>query len=116
MKQEGELKKQQATDSAAPKLDLSFKEGQTIKISIGVSVKLLWSSKTKGTKLHFPNVILFWQNIKKKDAGGAKTRPAAGGFLPPPPGAKAGGLIPPPAGQHSFPPVQANNGEANSLC
>lgn len=52
MKQEGELKKQQATDSAAPKLDLSFKEGQTIKISIGVSVKLCESSKTKGAKLH----------------------------------------------------------------
>ncbi|XP_075893409.1 adaptin ear-binding coat-associated protein 2 isoform X1 [Nelusetta ayraudi] len=83
VKQEGELKKQQATESDVPKLDLSFKEGQTIKISIG--------------------------NIKKKEAGGAKTRPAPGGFLPPPPGAKAGGLIPPPAGQQSFPPVQANN-------
>lgn len=68
----------------------------------------------KGNKLQFlkTKVILFSQNIKKKDAGGAKTRPAAGGFLPPPPGAKAAGLIPPPAGQHSFPPVQANNGEA----
>lgn len=40
VKQEGELAKQQASESAAPKLDLSFKEGQTIKISIGVSVQL----------------------------------------------------------------------------
>lgn len=30
----------EATESAAPKLDLSFKEGQTIKISIGVSIYL----------------------------------------------------------------------------
>lgn len=62
-----------------------------------------------------PKFIHLWQNIKKKEAGGAKTRPAPGGFLPPPPGAKAGGLIPPPTGQ-SFPPVQANKGEAQSLC
>ncbi|XP_061788519.1 adaptin ear-binding coat-associated protein 2 isoform X1 [Nerophis lumbriciformis] len=69
VKQEGELAKMEATQSAAPKLDLSFKEGQTIKISIG-------------------------QNIKKKDASLAKPRPVAGGLLPPPPGVKAGGVIP----------------------
>ncbi|KAG8007802.1 Adaptin ear-binding coat-associated protein 2 [Nibea albiflora] len=68
--------------NAAPKLDLSFKEGQTIKISIG--------------------------NIKKKEAGGAKARPMGGGLLPPPPGAKAGGLIPPPGGQQTVPAVQTN--------
>lgn len=38
VKQEGELAKQQASESTAPKLDLSLKEGQTIKISIGVSI------------------------------------------------------------------------------
>lgn len=36
MKQEGELAKQEASQSTAPKLDLGFKEGQTIKISLGV--------------------------------------------------------------------------------
>ncbi|XP_017271235.1 adaptin ear-binding coat-associated protein 2 isoform X2 [Kryptolebias marmoratus] len=79
VKQEGELAKLEATQSAAPKLDLSFKEGQTIKISLG--------------------------NIKKKDAGGAKPRPAAGSLLPPPPGGKPGGaVLPPPGGQQ---PVSA---------
>ncbi|XP_068171528.1 adaptin ear-binding coat-associated protein 2 [Antennarius striatus] len=82
VRQEGELAKQEASQSAAPKLDLSFKEGQTIKISIG--------------------------NIKKKEAGAAKTRPMGGGLLPPPPGAKAGGLILPPAGQQAAPAVQTN--------
>uniref|UniRef100_A0A3Q4GEC4 NECAP endocytosis associated 2 n=1 Tax=Neolamprologus brichardi TaxID=32507 RepID=A0A3Q4GEC4_NEOBR len=82
VKQEGELAKLEASQSAAPKLDLSFKEGQTIKISIG--------------------------NIKKKDAGGAKPRPMAGGLLPPPPGAKAGGILPPPAGAQTVPLAQAN--------
>uniref|UniRef100_A0A3P9C019 NECAP endocytosis associated 2 n=1 Tax=Maylandia zebra TaxID=106582 RepID=A0A3P9C019_9CICH len=81
VKQEGELAKLEASQSAAPKLDLSFKEGQTIKISIG--------------------------NIKKKDAGGAKPRPMAGGLLPPPPGAKAGVILPPPAGQ-LFTQIRAN--------
>uniref|UniRef100_A0A668SED2 NECAP PHear domain-containing protein n=1 Tax=Oreochromis aureus TaxID=47969 RepID=A0A668SED2_OREAU len=82
VKQEGELAKLEASQSAAPKLDLSFKEGQTIKISIG--------------------------NIKKKDAGGAKPRPMAGGLLPPPPGAKAGGILPPPGGAQTVPLAQAN--------
>lgn len=36
VKQEGELAKQEANQSTAPKLDLGFKEGQTIKISFGV--------------------------------------------------------------------------------
>lgn len=67
-------------------------------------------------KQAFPKLINLLQNIKKKEAGGAKTRPAAGGLLPPPPGAKAGGLIPPPGGQQSFPPVQTNNGEHQCLC
>ncbi|KAM3878187.1 adaptin ear-binding coat-associated protein 2 [Diretmus argenteus] len=82
VKQEGELAKQEATQSAAPKLDLGFKEGQTIKISIG--------------------------NIKKKEAGGAKSRPLGGGLLPPPPGAKAGGLVAPPGNLETAPAIQTN--------
>ncbi|XP_024126938.1 adaptin ear-binding coat-associated protein 2 [Oryzias melastigma] len=82
VKQEGELAKLEANQSNQPKLDLGFKEGQTIKISIG--------------------------NIKKKDGGGAKPRPAAGGLLPPPPGAKVGGIMPPPGGHQPTPPAQAN--------
>ncbi|XP_038552740.1 adaptin ear-binding coat-associated protein 2 [Micropterus salmoides] len=82
VKQEGELAKQEASDIVAPKLDLSFKEGQTIKISIG--------------------------NIKKKEAGGAKVRPMGGGLLPPPPGAKAGGVIPPPGAEPTVSAVPTN--------
>lgn len=82
VKQEGELAKLEASQSTAPKMDLSFKEGQTIKISIG--------------------------NIKKKDAGAAKSRPMGGGLLPPPPGAKVGGLVPPPVGQQAAPVTQTN--------
>lgn len=83
VKQEGELAKLEASQSNAPKLDLSFKEGQTIKISIG--------------------------NIKKKDSSAGKPRPAVGGLLPPPPGGKVGGsLIPPPVGQQTAPLVQPN--------
>ncbi|XP_071376848.1 adaptin ear-binding coat-associated protein 2 isoform X4 [Centroberyx affinis] len=89
VKQEGELAKLEASQSAAPKLDLGFKEGQTIKISIG--------------------------NIKKKDAGGAKSRPMGGGLLPPPPGAKAGGLASPPAAQHTAPAAQTNTAPATLL-
>ncbi|XP_029287167.1 adaptin ear-binding coat-associated protein 2 isoform X1 [Cottoperca gobio] len=82
VKQEGELAKQEASDIVAPKLDLSFKEGQTIKISIG--------------------------NIKKKEAGGVKPRGMAGGLLPPPPGVKVGGVIPPPVGQPAVSAEQTN--------
>ncbi|XP_062257750.1 adaptin ear-binding coat-associated protein 2 [Platichthys flesus] len=82
VKQEGELAKMEASEVTAPKLDLSFKEGQTIKISIG--------------------------NIKKKDAGGIKPRGAVGGLLPPPPGIKAGGMVQPPGGQEAVPAVQTN--------
>ncbi|RVE73152.1 hypothetical protein OJAV_G00048280 [Oryzias javanicus] len=83
VKQEGELAKLEANQSSQPKLDLGFKEGQTIKISIG--------------------------NIKKKEGGGAKPRPAPGGLLPPPPGAKVGGIMPPPGGHQPAPAAQANS-------
>ncbi|XP_063072436.1 adaptin ear-binding coat-associated protein 2 isoform X2 [Engraulis encrasicolus] len=81
VKQESELAKQEANQSTVPKLDLGFKEGQTIKISIG--------------------------NIKKKDGAGAKGRAmGAGGLLPPPPGVKAGGLVPPPGAPQPAAPAQ----------
>ncbi|XP_046881036.1 adaptin ear-binding coat-associated protein 2 [Hypomesus transpacificus] len=87
VKQEGELAKQEASQSTAPKLDLGFKEGQTIKICIG--------------------------NIKKKDGGAAKSRPMAGGLLPPPPGSKGGSILPPSGDQPSAPDEQTNT--ASSL-
>uniref|UniRef100_A0A8C4X7Q7 NECAP endocytosis associated 2 n=1 Tax=Erpetoichthys calabaricus TaxID=27687 RepID=A0A8C4X7Q7_ERPCA len=71
VKQEGEIAKQAQTgQDAGPKLDLGFKDGQTIKINIG--------------------------NIKKKDTptGAVKSRPTGSGLLPPPPGSK-GGVTPP---------------------
>ncbi|XP_040058929.2 adaptin ear-binding coat-associated protein 2 [Gasterosteus aculeatus] len=90
VKQEGELAKQEASESTAPKLDLRFKEGQTIKISIG-------------------------QNIKKKEAGGAKSRPMAMGLLPPPPAGKVGGVIPPTVGQPTVSAVQTTADPASLL-
>lgn len=86
VKQESELAKQEATQSAVPKLDLGFKEGQTIKISIG--------------------------NIKKKDGtsqGGAKARSMGSGLLPPPPGVKAGGFLPPPEAPQPAPVAQPSS-------
>ncbi|KAJ8258843.1 hypothetical protein COCON_G00178550 [Conger conger] len=84
VRQEGELAKQEASQSTAPKLDLGFKEGQTIKINIG--------------------------NIKKKDTptAGAKSRPSGSGLLPPPPGARGGSVIPPPVASQPAPPTQPN--------
>ncbi|KAL6464214.1 hypothetical protein MHYP_G00265310 [Metynnis hypsauchen] len=89
VKQESELAKQEANQSAAPKLDLGFKEGQTIKISLG--------------------------NIKKKDAaGGGRSRPGASGLLPPPPGSKGGILPPPGALQPSQSPPAAAPAQPNT--
>ncbi|XP_012730593.2 adaptin ear-binding coat-associated protein 1 isoform X1 [Fundulus heteroclitus] len=67
VKQEDELSKQAQAPDSAPKLDLGFKEGQTITLNIGQS--------------------------KKRD----RSRPQSSGglgFLPPPPGGK---LAPPPS-------------------
>ncbi|KAL0978430.1 hypothetical protein UPYG_G00170300 [Umbra pygmaea] len=80
VKQEGELAKQEASQNQAPKLDLGFKDGQTIKINIG--------------------------NIKKKDPG-AKSRPAGSGLLPPPM-PKGGALITPPGSQQTPQSTQPN--------
>ncbi|KAK9967037.1 hypothetical protein ABG768_001457 [Culter alburnus] len=84
VKQESEFARQEATQDSAPKLDLGFKEGQTIKINIG--------------------------NIKKKDPSGPAKCRAAGGLLPPPPGVRAGGLVPPPVVQQMTPVAPPSTG------
>ncbi|NXC38284.1 NECP2 protein, partial [Penelope pileata] len=68
VKQQSELAKQAENPDQAPKLDLGFKEGQTIKLNIA--------------------------NVKKKEgaAGNTRQRPAGPGglsLLPPPPGGKS---------------------------
>ncbi|XP_056304316.1 adaptin ear-binding coat-associated protein 2 [Danio aesculapii] len=70
VKQESDLARQEAVQDSVPKLDLGFKEGQTIKINIG--------------------------NMKKKESGGPLRSRAAAGLLPPPPAGKAGAVLPPP--------------------
>ncbi|XP_073457609.1 adaptin ear-binding coat-associated protein 2 [Aquarana catesbeiana] len=64
VKQQTEFAKQAQNPDPGPKLDLGFKEGQTIKINIA--------------------------NIKKKEGPAAKPRPLSAGpsLLPPPPGSK----------------------------
>ncbi|XP_043853332.1 adaptin ear-binding coat-associated protein 2 [Dromiciops gliroides] len=78
VKQQCEFAKQAQNPSISPKLDLSFKEGQTIKLNIA--------------------------NMKKKEgaAGNTKSRPSSGAgmsLLPPPPGGKVSAQ-PPPTGEH----------------
>ncbi|XP_006766737.1 PREDICTED: adaptin ear-binding coat-associated protein 2 isoform X1 [Myotis davidii] len=80
VKQQSEFAKQAQNPDQGPKLDLGFKEGQTIKLNIA--------------------------NMKKKEgaAGTPRARPASTGglsLLPPPPGAKPSTLIPPPGEQLS---------------
>ncbi|XP_072281922.1 adaptin ear-binding coat-associated protein 2 [Pyxicephalus adspersus] len=80
VKQQTEFAKQAQNPEPGPKLDLGFKEGQTIKINIA--------------------------NIKKKEgAPAAKPRPLSTGpsLLPPPPGSKT-------STQHSTPQPAANPG------
>lgn len=70
VKQETEISKESQETDNRPKLDLGFKEGQTIKLNIG--------------------------NMPTKKGGPAKPRPAGSGglsLLPPPPGGK---MVPPP--------------------
>ncbi|NXT67407.1 NECP2 protein, partial [Chaetops frenatus] len=68
VRQQSELARQAQDLEQGPKLDLSFKEGQTIKLSIA--------------------------NMKKKEGGAGSTRPRPAGpgglsLLPPPPGGKS---------------------------
>ncbi|XP_053307923.1 adaptin ear-binding coat-associated protein 2 [Spea bombifrons] len=82
VKQQTEFAKQAQNPDSGPKLDLGFKEGQTIKLNIA--------------------------NIKKKE--GAKPRPLSGAgpnLLPPPPGGKAPGAVPV---QHSPPQPAGDSG------
>ncbi|XP_042334300.1 adaptin ear-binding coat-associated protein 2 isoform X2 [Sceloporus undulatus] len=79
VKQQRELDKEAQDPHQGPKLDLGFKEGQTIKLSIA--------------------------NVKRKEgSAGSRTHAAAGGapgapsLLPPPPGSKASPLLGPSAG------------------
>uniref|UniRef100_A0A7N5JYF0 NECAP endocytosis associated 2 n=1 Tax=Ailuropoda melanoleuca TaxID=9646 RepID=A0A7N5JYF0_AILME len=78
VKQQCEFAKQAQNPDQGPKLDLGFKDGQTIKLNIA--------------------------NMKKKEgaAGTPRARPASTGglsLLPPPPGGKTSTLIPPPGEQ-----------------
>ncbi|XP_054298754.1 adaptin ear-binding coat-associated protein 1 isoform X1 [Pongo pygmaeus] len=90
VKQESEISKESQEMDARPKLDLGFKEGQTIKLSIG--------------------------NITNKKGGASKPRTARGGglsLLPPPPGGKV--TIPPPSSSVAIsnhvtpPPIPKSN-------
>ncbi|XP_078095093.1 adaptin ear-binding coat-associated protein 2-like isoform X1 [Mustelus asterias] len=88
VKQQSELAKQAQNPDSGPKLDLGFKEGQTIKLSIG--------------------------NVRKKENSSTKPRlPGTGiGLLPPPPGAKAPFLLPPPGSQDVMQqPTQSSSAE-----
>ncbi|XP_058531777.1 adaptin ear-binding coat-associated protein 2 isoform X3 [Ochotona princeps] len=80
VKQQCEFAKQAQDPDQGPKLDLGFKEGQTIKLSIA--------------------------SMKKKEAapGTPRARPASVGglsLLPPPPGGRTSVLLPPPGEQVS---------------
>ncbi|MEQ2240248.1 hypothetical protein ILYODFUR_012898 [Ilyodon furcidens] len=86
VKQENEFTKQAQAPDSAPKLDLGFKEGQTITLNIGQS--------------------------KKKD----RSRPQSSGglgFLPPPPGGK---LAPPPSSRATNLNTQTTAGGADTGC
>ncbi|XP_046312308.1 LOW QUALITY PROTEIN: adaptin ear-binding coat-associated protein 1-like [Marmota monax] len=96
VKQESEISKESQEMDTRPKLDLSFKEGQTIKLSIG--------------------------NITTKKGAASKPRTTGAGglsLLPPPPGGKV--TIPPPSSSvaisnHVTPPPipKSNHGGSNS--
>ena len=71
------------------KLDLSFKEGQTIKINIGVLILLL--------KFYFVMILIILNQFQKKADGTTsvpRQKPSTSGnpmgiLLPPPPGSRA---------------------------
>ncbi|EHB11245.1 Adaptin ear-binding coat-associated protein 1 [Heterocephalus glaber] len=95
VKQETEISKESQEMDSRPKLDLGFKEGQTIKLSIG--------------------------NITTKKGGASKPRTAGAGglsLLPPPPGGKV--TVPPPSSvaisNHVTPPPipKSNHGGSDA--
>ncbi|KAM6440463.1 adaptin ear-binding coat-associated protein 1-like isoform 2-T2 [Liasis olivaceus] len=96
VKQETEISKESQELDSRPKLDLGFKEGQTIKLNIG--------------------------NMPTKKSGSAKPRPTGSGglsLLPPPPGGK---MAPPPVpplpstaiANHVTPPPVLKSGSAGN--
>ncbi|XP_077156881.1 adaptin ear-binding coat-associated protein 1 isoform X2 [Paroedura picta] len=97
VKQETEISKESQEIDSRPKLDLGFKEGQTIKLNIG--------------------------NMPTKKSGATKLRPAGSGgpsLLPPPPGGKTAlPSVPPPPltaiSNHVTPPtVQTSSHTGNT--
>ncbi|XP_020637688.3 adaptin ear-binding coat-associated protein 2 isoform X1 [Pogona vitticeps] len=94
VKQQSELAKQAQNPDQGPKLDLGFKEGETIKLSIA--------------------------NVKKKEgSSGTRSRSAGlggAGLIPPPPGSKTPVFVPLPGEEHHPPPQltgsQAGGAEA----
>ncbi|KAM3831944.1 adaptin ear-binding coat-associated protein 1 isoform 2-T2 [Vipera latastei] len=97
VKQETDLSRESQELDSRPKLDLGFKEGQTIKLNIGVRFPCA-SFGGGGVILTDPLNATFLplQNIPTKKSGSAKPRPPGSGglsLLPPPPGGK---VAPPP--------------------
>lgn len=116
VKQESELAKQEASQDLGPKLDLGFKEGQTIKINIGVRERSGSVVEMMCDHTDVFNSVSLSQNMKKKDSSGpAKSRPVGGSLLPPPPGVKGGALSPPAAPQTTA-TAQPNAGDALDPC
>lgn len=97
VKQETEISKESQESDTRPKLDLGFKEGQTIKLNIGVSIPVYPASFSGMQIKTLPHLsFLLVQNMMTKKGGAAKPRaPASGGLslLPPPPGGKV--VVPP---------------------
>lgn len=124
VKQETEISKESEEADTRPKLDLGFKEGQTIKLNIGVSRPVYpasFSGYADGnSSLRF--LFFFIQNMTSKKGGAAKPRVSGSGglsLLPPPPGGKiAAPPIPPPSStaiaNHVTPPPVQKSSNASS--
>lgn len=115
VKQETEISRESQEADTRPKLDLGFKEGQTIKLNIGVRSEVDSASFSGYASGDCSSLVLpFIQNMTTKKGGVAKPRVSGSGglsLLPPPPGGKiAVPPIPPPsstaiANQVTPPPV-----------
>lgn len=123
VKQETEISKESQEADTRPKLDLGFKEGQTIKLNIGVRAQftlLLSLDMPVETLPHLS--FLFIQNMTTKKGGAAKPRVSGSGglsLLPPPPGGKiAVPPIPPPSSaaiaNHVTPPPVLKSSNVSS--
>lgn len=125
VKQETEISKESQEADTRPKLDLGFKEGQTIKLNIGVSRPVYPASLDMPMEtLLYTSVSFFFltQNMTSKKGGAAKPRVSGSGglsLLPPPPGGKvAVPPIPPPSStaiaNHVTPPPVQKSSNASS--